>query len=162
MLKKTPSPRRLLTHAGVILAVSTGLAAVYSCSLIVDTRSQQCQMDSDCTGFSGYGKCDTTSGLCVSTGTTSGTGTGGSTGSSSSSSSSSTSGNSHPCDEDGGIEGGGCYNGGVGSCPVASSNNQILNQCTTGQCFPFDDSSVHGLMANGMLPPLPRPPDGGL
>jgi hypothetical protein len=50
----------------VIAAAGLGLLAIYSCSLIVQTPSQQCQMDVDCTGpFGGGAKCDTTNGVCV-------------------------------------------------------------------------------------------------
>jgi hypothetical protein len=151
MRKQRPSPRRFLKHVGAFLAAATGLAAVYSCSLIVETRSQQCMQDSDCASFSGYGKCDTTSGLCVSTSTSTNSSSGSSSGSS----------GNVGCDLDGGIEGGGCYNGGTASCPAPSTNSELLNQCTTGSCYPFDDTSVHGLV-NGALPSLPRPPDGGM
>jgi hypothetical protein len=151
MRKKSPSPRRLLAHAAVILAVATGLAAVYSCSLIVETRSQQCQADTDCASLAGSnGKCDTTSGLCQSGSTTTSSGTGGATAS-----------GGAACNVDGGIDGGGCYNAGVGSCPAAISNSQILNVCTTG-CIPFDDTLVKGLNPDGTRPSLPAPPDGGL
>jgi hypothetical protein len=149
--------RRNLRLALAIVAAGTGLATVYSCSLIVDTQSQQCQADSDCAQF-GMAKCDTTNGICVASTTTSGSTTSGSTGSASSSSGSSGS----PCDVDGGIAGGGCYNDSLSACPLSAenANAQLLNACTTG-CVPFDDTTVKGLVDGG-LPGLPNPPDGGL
>jgi hypothetical protein len=153
-----PSYRRTLRAALAILAAGVGLAGIYSCSLIVDSQSQQCKQTSDCSAAFGSGStCDTATGLCTSTSTSS---TGG--GSASSSSSNGSSGGS-PCDVDGGIAGGGCYNSSLATCPLSTTptilNSELLNACTTG-CVPFDNS-VLGLVG-GQLPPLPIPgPDGG-
>src|SRR5262245_29873908 len=107
--------RRVLRVAAAILSLSL----LYSCSLIVETKSQQCQEDRDCVAFIGA-SCDKTKGICV------GGGTGGSTSSATASSTSSTSSSSSSsstttatssssssgspgCDVDGGIDGGGCF-----------------------------------------------------
>ncbi len=163
--------RRVLRVALAIVAAGVGLATLYSCSLIVDTQSQQCQADSDCTQFGTGVTCDKTNGICVG-GTTTGSGTtsSGTTTSSSSTtsstgsttSSSSTSSSGSPCDVDGGIDAGGCYDDSLATCPISTTNAnaQLLNACTTG-CIPFDDTTVKGLVDGG-LPGLPNPPDGGL
>jgi hypothetical protein len=141
MRNQRTSRRRLLTRVGFLVAVVAGLAVVYSCSLIVDTQSQQCQSNSDCAGFPGA-TCNTTLGVCVGTSSEGGSGEG--------------------CDVDGGINGGGCYNTSLAAC-VATSNAQLLNACTTG-CTPFDNSMLKGFVDAGFaLPDLPVPgPDGGL
>jgi hypothetical protein len=142
---------RTLRVAAAILAAGTGLGAIYSCSLIVDSQAHQCQKDGDCQPFGSDVTCDTALGVCVARSTSSG-------------SSTSTSSSGAPtCDVNGGIDGGGCYNDSLAMCPLSATpavlNSQLLNGCTTG-CVPFNNS-VLGLV-NGQLPPLPNPgPDGG-
>jgi len=152
----SPPPRRG-SHAAMLVVAMVGSFAVYACSLIVETRDQQCQHDADCTAVSrgAAAMCDPSTHVCVAVSTGAGT----TSATSSSSSSASSSGN--VCDVDGGIAGGGCY----GCAPRTTDPNvdrELLNACTNG-CIPFDDGRVAGkLLANGMLPPLPTPgPDGG-
>jgi hypothetical protein len=143
------SPRRLVRATLAIVAAAVGLLAVYSCSLIVETQSQQCQSTADCAMF-GNATCDLTTGVCVSASTTS-----------SSTTTTSSSGAPAGCDVDGGIAGGGCYDDTLAACP-ATTNAELLNACTTG-CVPFDNSvRVPGLLAGDQLPELPTPgPDAG-
>ena len=129
-----PPLRRAARLLAGVAAVSTALAALYSCSLIVDTQSQQCQMDSDCSAFAGS-HCDTAEGVCV--GRTS-TGSGG----------------AGTCGVDGGIDGGGCY-----AC-TPGDDSEYLNECTGATCIPFDNTRVTLLGPGGTLPQLPTP-DGG-
>jgi hypothetical protein len=145
---------RTLRAALAILAAGAGLLAIYSCSLIVDTQSQQCTQDSDCQQFANA-TCDTATGACVPSATSSGSGSG------------SSSGGVATCDVDGGIDGGGCYDDSLATCSLSTDpvvlNSELLNGCTTG-CVPFDNSArVLGLLAGGQLPPLPsQAPDGGM
>ncbi len=155
MRDKLPSrTRRTLRAVAATLAAGAGLAAIYSCSLIVDTQSQQCQADSDCAMFGAGAVCNTAMGVCTqlttgSSGTTTGTST----------STTSSTGGPMDCDVDGGVDGGGCY-AATGTC-APTTNAELLNACSDG-CIPFDDTAVKGLLAGGALPPLPTPPDGGL
>ncbi|MFT3771377.1 MAG: hypothetical protein QM820_38680 [Minicystis sp.] len=137
-----PSPIR---RAGAWIAAAIVISATYSCSLIIEGRSEQCQADADCkSGF----KCDLSAHVCV------GGGSGGSGGSGSSSSSASSSG-AMTCDVDGGIQGGGCF----GCAPT--DDPELLNACTDAQCFPFDNRKrVTALADGGKLPPLPSPDAG--
>jgi hypothetical protein len=157
MRKKSPSPRRFLAYAGTLVAATTALAALYSCSLIVETRSQQCQSDSDCAGFAGYPTCNTVSGLCVGSSTSSTTSGGTSSGTATSS--------GGGCYVDGGATGV-CYDTSQAACAVSGSadtiNAELLNACTSG-CVPFDNATkVPALLAGGQLPMLPSVgPDGG-
>jgi hypothetical protein len=151
----TSPARRRLHRIGVVVAVAAGLLAIYSCSLIVETSSQQCQQDSDCSMLMAGATCDTATNACVlPSGPSSSTGT---------AAGSSSSGGAATCNVDGGIDGGGCYNTSLAACPVnpQNANSELQNACTTG-CIPFDDSLVMGLLPNGSLPLLPNPPDGGL
>lgn len=52
----------------------------------------------------------------------------------------------------------GCFKG------VPSSDGELLNQCTSGQCLPFDNCARLGLCGSGELPALKDQPqvDGGL
>lgn len=137
---------RPLQRAGLFVAGALGLMVLYSCSLLVESRSQQCQSDQDCSAF-GSAHCDTAKGICV------GGAGGGSTGSSTSGTQSSTS-NGGGCDVDGGIDGGGCYN-----C-APTDDEQFLNHCTGSTCIPFDNKArVDALKNGGSLPKLPK--DGG-
>ncbi|APR74770.1 Hypothetical protein A7982_00116 [Minicystis rosea] len=152
--RRSPRPP-LLRRAGAFIASAMVLSAAYSCSLIIDNRSEQCQGDADCSaGF----RCDLTDHVCVGS-----AGTGGTGGMSTSSSSTTTSSSSGTmtCDVDGGIQGGGCY----GCTPKEGDpavNEQLLNQCSDAQCFPFDNKArIAALADGGKLPSLP-PPDGGL
>jgi hypothetical protein len=136
----SPSVRRLPRTALAIVAAGLGLAAIYSCSLIVETRSQQCQADADCTmaGFPNS-KCDTMNGVCVMATGSSGSGSSGSsTGSSSS---------------------------GVATCTVGGTdpNLELLNACTDGGCTPFNNLARIPAWDGGELPPLnDAGPDGGM
>jgi Cys-rich repeat protein len=130
------------------LAAVLAISATYSCSLLIETRGEQCQENADCkSGF----RCDTAAHVCVAA-----TGTGGSGGmsaSSSSSTSSSSTSSGTTCDVDGGVAKGGCWD-----C-APTDESQILNHCTDSQCFPFDNAArVAALKDGGKLPPLP---DGG-
>jgi hypothetical protein len=157
-----PRPERPLHRTGRVLAgvaaAMLGLAALYSCSLIVEQQSQQCQMDSDCSDFPGA-HCDTAQGVCI--GETS-------TGSTSSGTTTSSSSGATSCNVDGGIAGGGCYDDSLASCPVSSDpttgNAELLNACASG-CVPFDNSvKVPGLLPGDQLPSLPTngPNDAGM
>jgi hypothetical protein len=157
--------RRRLRAALAILAAGVGLAAIYSCSLVVDSQSQQCKQDSDCSAFGSGVTCHIATGLCVSS-STSGSSSSGGGGPSSSSSSSSSSGS--PCNVDGGIDGGGCYNDSLAMCPLSETpavlTSELLNACTSG-CVAFDDSArVPALLPGGKLPQLPTngPNDAGM
>jgi hypothetical protein len=145
----TTSPKSLTRTVLTVVAACMGLAAIYSCSLIVESRSQQCQADSDCSnaGFAGS-KCDTMRGVCIAAAGSTGPGASGSgpSGSSSSSSTTSSSGTTG-CDVDGGIDAGGCYN-----CPP-TSDPEFLNACTDG-CIAFDNNLRVTLLDGGVLPPL--------
>jgi hypothetical protein len=153
MRNQSTSPRRFLARAGVLVAVAMGLAAVYSCSLIVETASTQCQTDADCVNIMGYPKCNATMGVCVTSTTTS----------SSSGSMSSSSGAPPSCDVDGGIDGGGCYDTSLAMCTTNLDNSELLNGCTTG-CIAFDNGALMGFVDAGYaLPDLPTVgPDGGM
>jgi hypothetical protein len=140
-------------------AIALGAMVVYSCSLIVQTSSTQCQVDGDCAQFGAGATCDKAQNVCVGPATTSSTSSGStssSSGTTSSSSSSTGSSSGNPCDVDGGPDAGGCW-----SCsPV--DNSTLLNACGTG-CTPFPNSRVKGLLDGGGLPPLPDAgPDGGM
>jgi hypothetical protein len=141
------APARRSTRAvASAVCVVVGLMAIYSCSLIVETSSQQCQKDGDCLTFSPTATCDPSTHVCVpGTSSSSGTGTTSSSGGTG-------------CNVDGGIDGGGCYS----SACAATTNPEILNACTTG-CIPFDNAArVPGLLPGDQLPDLPVPgPDGG-
>lgn len=151
--------RRTLRAALAILATGTGLVAIYSCSLIVDTQSQQCQSDGDCATLFGAGStCHTATGVCMTTSASSSS----SSSSSNSGSGSSSSGSPPTCDVDGGIDGGGCYNSSLTvMCPL-DTNAQILNACG-GTCTGFDNATRLTHWDGGALPSLPAtPPDGGM
>jgi hypothetical protein len=172
--KPRSTSRRTLRTIATVLAAGVGLAAIYSCSLIVETQSQQCTQDSDCAMFGNAAKCNKAAGACECTGascsltsssatTTSTTGSNTSTTTSTSttttSSTSSTSGGP-TCDVDGGIAGGGCYNDSLANC-LATTNSELLNACTTG-CTGFDNAMRIPTWDGGALPLLPMPgPDGG-
>lgn len=151
MRPQRPSPESPLRRAGAWLALALGLSAMYSCSLLVENRTQQCQKDADCTAIGGT-TCDLATHLCNGGATSS-------SGSSSSGTSSSTSSSSGMtgCDVDGGIDAGGCYN-----C-AATTDREFLDHCTGASCKPFDRSRLTHLTATGALPPLPAPDagDGG-
>jgi hypothetical protein len=146
-VRPTPNPRRFTRRALAVVAIAMGLAAIYSCSLIVETRSQQCQADADCTnaGFANA-KCDP-SGVCVmATG-----------GSSSSATSTSSTGSSST----------GSSSSGLPACADAGSdpNLALLNGCTDSMCSPFNNATriMNTLWDGGALPPLDDAgPDGGM
>ncbi len=167
--KLRSTPRRTLRAALAILAAGAALATVYSCSLIVDQQSQQCQTDADCSQFAGA-KCNTASGVCVSATMGSGGGTSTSstssttsTGSTTTSSSSTSTSGAPSCDVDGGIDAGGCYDTGSTTLMcVAATNSELLNQCAAG-CSPFNNAARLKNWDGGALPQLPMPgPDGGM
>src|ERR1700733_9042384 len=56
----THPARRRLHRLGAAVAVAAGLVAVYSCSLIVETSSTQCNTTADCTSLNPLATCDTT------------------------------------------------------------------------------------------------------
>ncbi len=144
-MRQTKRRRTPLRLAATVGAGALALAALYSCSLIVESRGQQCEKDDDCVMFTGA-KCDVQSGLCVG-GSGGGSTTSGTTSSTTSGTTSSTS-SGGGCDVDGGIAGGGCY----GCTPT--NDEELLNRCTDG-CIPFDNERVTLLPDGGQLPPLP-------
>jgi hypothetical protein len=149
----SPPPRRR-PGAPILLALCLGLTSLYACSLLVETRDQQCAVDADCTSFPGA-RCDQARHVCASQSTTS-SGTGDSTSASTTSSTGAgTSSSSSSSTGGGGCDAGGCY-----SCPPTTSD-EILNACTDAGCKPFANSTrLQHLTADGGLPPLPSP-DGG-
>jgi hypothetical protein len=149
-MRQTNKHRTTLRLAAKIGAGVIALAALYSCSLIVENRSQQCEKDEDCVMFSGA-KCDVMQGICVGGGTGGGSTTSTSTTSTTTSTTStttSTTSSGGGCDVDGGIQGGGCYN-----C-APTNDEELLNRCTDG-CIGFDNKRVTLLPDGGQLPPLP-------
>jgi hypothetical protein len=151
---QSPAPPRLLRTAALAAAGVLGLLVVYSCSLIVESRDVQCQSNMDCTTFNPGATCDMNTHICVAP----------SSMSSSSSSSGGTTTSSTTdtgCNEDGGIDGGGCYNTSHAGC-TAMTNDQLANACGAS-CVKFDNSVLMGISADGGLPPPPIVgPDGGL
>lgn len=140
----TTSPPRRRPGAPILMALCLELTGLYACSLVVETRDQQCSVDADCASFSGA-RCDLARHVCASQSTTA-NGTGGATSTGTTSSSTSSGGS---CDA------GGCY-----SCPPTTSD-EILNACTDAGCKSFDNGKrLQHLTADGGLPPLPKP-DGG-
>lgn len=76
------SPRRR-PGAPILLALCLGLSSLYACSILVETRDQQCTADADCASFAGA-RCDLTRHVCASPNSTaSGAGGAGSTSSTS-------------------------------------------------------------------------------
>jgi hypothetical protein len=143
------SPPRRRPTAPLLLALCLALTGLYACSLLVETRDQQCSADADCASFPGA-RCDLARHVCAGqSSTASGTGGGSSatsSGTMTSSSSSST--------------GGGCDAGGCYSCPPTTSE-QLLNACTDAGCKSFANGKrLQHLTADGGVPPLPKP-DGG-
>lgn len=112
------------------------IGAMSACSLLIETRDQQCTKDSDCSQLEGT-VCDLSAHVCVKT-----------SGASGSSSSSSGGGADAGC----GGEDGSCY-----SCPPTDGvDKQFLNQCTDAKCKAFDNETrLQNLTADGGLPPLP-------
>jgi hypothetical protein len=143
----TTAPPRRRPGAPILLALCLGLTGLYACSLLVETRDQQCSVDADCASFPGA-RCDLTRHVCASVSATA-SGTGGSGSSSGTGPTSSTS-----------STGGGCDAGGCYSCPPTTSE-EILNACTDAGCKSFENGKrLQHLTADGGLPPLPSP-DGG-
>jgi hypothetical protein len=66
--------------------------------------------------------------------------------------------------------GAGCADGGTSDVDLAKEcypctpllNEQLLNGCTSAQCFPFDRARLTNLLPDGKLPALPPNPDGGM
>lgn len=153
-----PGPARSIRRAGTWLALALGLSATYSCSLLIENKTQQCQGDGDCKAIGGT-TCDLTTHLCRGGATSTSAGSSGSTSSSTSSTSASSSSTSSSgmatCDVDGGIDAGGCYN-----C-AATTEREFLDHCTGASCKPFDRSRLTHLTDAGTLPPLPADAGGG-
>jgi hypothetical protein len=127
---RTPRSPSFPAGRAALLASSLLLAASGSCSLLVETASEQCQSDGDCAPFSGS-VCDPGLHVCVAR--NGGGGAGGT-----------------PDAGGGSGGGGGCYAG------TPSSNAQFLNACTTVTCQPFDNRTrLTRLTADGGLPPIP-------
>jgi len=151
-IEKRPEARRI---RGAALLLGLSLAAVVSCSLLVEQRAQQCKEDADCKSLDSNAICSKADGVCMVPGSTSGsggtattTGTAGSGGTGGSSTSTST-GTMTVCEVDGGVDGGGCW-----GCEP-KNDTQILNQCTDGKCVKFDNKRVTKLPPGGKLPALP-------
>jgi hypothetical protein len=146
---RPPSPVR---RVGLALAAALALSVACSCQLLLESRTEQCQADTDCSnGLT----CDKASHLCVGDTTS----TSSSSSSSTSSASSTSSSGSVSCNVDGGPDAayGGCWN----CAPSDSVPNELYNHCTTAACVPFDRARLTHLTDAGTLPPLPVPPDAG-
>jgi hypothetical protein len=144
MRDNSPPPRRL-TRVGLGIAALVGFSAIYACSLIVESRDQQCQTTDDCVaaGFMGAA-CDKAQGICVNP---TATGSGGSGGGATSSGTMVTS-STGP---------GGCTgDAGCWAC-APTDDSEYLNGCTDSTCIPFDNAKRVLKYDGGKLPPL----DGG-
>lgn len=120
----------------VVPFVLAGLTmALAACSLILDTKKDQCTVDGDCAKFGGTSKC--VSGVC-------------------SQSSSLTDGSIPDATTDGSLPDGAC----VPKEPKSSREDFLNETCTDSKCIPFDDCARVGL-CDGGLPPLVDPPEGG-
>ncbi len=130
------SPPRRRPGAPILLALCLGLSSLHACSLLVETRDQQCSVDADCVGFTGA-RCDLDRRVCALQGSSSGAATTSST------------------STGGGCDGGGCY-----ACPPTTTE-EFLNACTDAGCKSFANAArLQHLTTDGGLPPLPEP-DGG-
>jgi hypothetical protein len=139
------SPPRGLTRLGLGIAALLGFSAIYACSLIIETRDQQCQTTDDCVvaGFAGA-TCDTTLGICVKPSATGSGGSGGGTTSSGTMVTSSTG--------PGGCTGdAGCW-----AC-APTDDTEYFNACTDSTCIGFDNTKRIAKYDGGKLPSL----DGG-
>lgn len=117
------------TTRAVVLVVVAPALGVAGCSLVIESRDQQCADDADCSGF-GDAVCDVARGVCVPGGGT-GTGTGGGAGG-------------------GCIGDNGCY-----ACAPARQAD-FLNACTASECVPYDNGQLQGLLQeDGSVPPVP-------
>lgn len=129
-----------------ILVGSVLFVAVTACSLIVDSKAEQCSSTADCTKFSGT-VCQ--AGFCVSSSSLV-DGGGDLTDGSSSSSSGSVDGG------DGGKVDSGCV-------PLTSTPAELANDtCTGADCVPFDNCVRLGVCGDAGLPALVVPPAGGV
>ena len=146
----SPPPRRR-PGAPILLSLCLALTGLYACSLLVETRDQQCSVDADCATFPGA-RCDLARHVCAAQ-TSTASGTGGTGSSSTTTTSAGTTGSTSST-------GGGCDAGGCYSCPPTTSD-EILNACTDAGCKSFENGKrLQHLTADGGLPPLPSP-DGG-
>lgn len=124
----------------VVPFVLAGLTMVLAaCSLILDTKKDQCTVDGDCAKFGSTSKC--VSGVCSNTSNTLPDGA------------------TPP--NDSGTDGSVLPDGGCLPKEPKSSREDFLNEtCTDSKCIPFDDCARVGL-CDGGRPPLVDPPEGG-
>lgn len=137
-LRRLPNDGGAARRGRVIgLLMTLGLVATGACSLLVESKTDQCQTNTDCAKFGAYSVCS--DGVCTKPSGTGGTGGG---------SSSSSSGAGGSGDD------AGCFLG------TPATDPQFLNQCTDAGCEPFDNCARLGLCDDAGLPPL-LSPDGG-
>jgi hypothetical protein len=113
----------------LLVAAAASSASGPGCSLVIESRDQQCAEDADCSGFA-QAVCDAARGVCVPGSGTTATGTGGA--------------------------GGGCV--GPDGCYACVPENQtdLLNACTDAECIPYDNTQLQGLLLeDGSVPPVP-------
>lgn len=111
--------------------LSLALVASGACSLLIESETDQCKTDNDCTSFGEYSVCS--KGICVAPAPITDAG-------------------SDAPDGDPGD--GGCFTG------VPAVDLEYYNQCTDAGCDPFDNCARLGLCGDAGLPPLVSP-DGG-
>lgn len=122
----------------VVPFVLAGLTMVLAaCSLILDTKKDQCTVDGDCAKFGSTSKC--VSGVCSQSSTTLPDGA-----------------PSSDAGTDGSLPDGAC----IPKEPKTSREDFLNEKCTDSKCIPFDDCARVGL-CDGGLPPLVDPPEGG-
>ncbi len=128
------------TRPGVVLGLSTILVTA-ACSLIVDTKADQCTTDADCKSLLNQPAAVCQSGVCLAS-AVDGAG------------SDATSSNDGPGEEG---------SGGDACVPkIPTTQDDFLNEtCTSAECIPFDNCARLAICDGGALPALVAPPDGG-
>jgi hypothetical protein len=119
-----PSKTRAFALA---LGLGPVLASAGACSLVIESRGQQCENDDDCKGFGADAVCNLGGGVCVTPEASGSTGSAGCIG------------------DDG------CF-----ACPPQQFE-EFLNACTNAPCIPYDNATnLQGLLLeDGSVPPVP-------
>ncbi len=145
--QNTARGRRAAHWLLAMLALAAIATSVGACNLVVESATDQCTTDADCSKFNNGSVCK--QGLCVLAE------------GSSNSSSSSSSGMGGAGGMGGGGMGGAGGTGGAGpTCfsGTPTTDVQFYNQCTNATCVEFDNCARLGLCNGAALPPLVDPP----
>jgi hypothetical protein len=143
------APRLGLGRVGTAVLLAA-LAVCGACSLLVESTTDQCKTNQDCSRFGAFSVCN--AGICVKP--TSMVDAGSDANDDGDASDAGDASDDGDASDAG--DGESCFSG------KATTDPEFLNHCTDAGCEPFDNCARLGLCADAAVPPLVTPPDGGL